>query len=60
MKKVIYVLLFILFIIQCNHENPPGWIDKDRLLNRQPDEWLSLGGNHLMQHFSPLEQINRE
>jgi quinohemoprotein ethanol dehydrogenase len=59
MKKVIYVLLFILCIIQCKQENPPGWIDKNRLMHRQPEEWLSLGGNHLMQHFSPLDQINR-
>ena len=60
MQKAIYVLLFILFTIQCKQEIPAGWIDKDRLLNRQPEEWLSLGGNHLMQHFSPLEQINRD
>ncbi|HET6541291.1 MAG TPA: PQQ-dependent dehydrogenase, methanol/ethanol family [Chryseolinea sp.] len=60
MKKVLYVLVFILFVINCKQQNPPGWIDKDRLLNRQPQEWLSLGGNHLMQHFSPLGQINRD
>ncbi len=35
-----------------------GWIDEDRLLNREAKDWLSLGGNHLQQHYSPLDQIN--
>ncbi len=39
---------------------PIGWIDKERLLNREAKDWLSLGGDHMMQHYSPLNQITKE
>ncbi len=35
-----------------------GWVDQERMLNRSAADWLTLGGNQDMQHFSPLEQIN--
>jgi hypothetical protein len=58
MGKILYPLLFFFSFISCKEQNPPGWIDEQRLLNRTPGEWLSLGGNHLMQHYSPLTDIN--
>jgi quinohemoprotein ethanol dehydrogenase len=60
MKKILYALAFILFIIQCKQQNPPGWIDHASLMERKPEEWLALGGNQMMQHFSPLQLINRD
>lgn len=60
MKKLIPFFVLLLFMIQCEKNNPPGWIDNDRLTKRKPDEWLSLGGNQFMQHYSPLNTINRE
>jgi quinohemoprotein ethanol dehydrogenase len=60
MKKGLCSLLFFISIMGCQHDRPAGWIDLKRLLNRQAGEWLALGGNHLMQHYSPLDQITPE
>lgn len=38
---------------------PEGWIDKNRLMNREAKDWLSVGGNFMQQHYSPLDKINR-
>lgn len=58
MGKLLLTILLFLSFTRCKQETPPGWIDEQRLLNRSPNEWLSLGGNHLMQHYSPLNGIN--
>lgn len=44
----------------CEKQTPKGWIDNERLRNREPKDWLSLGGNHMMQHYSPLNLIHKE
>lgn len=44
----------------CSKEKPMGWIDQQRMLNRAAADWLSLGGNQEMQHYSPLSQINAQ
>jgi quinohemoprotein ethanol dehydrogenase len=59
MRKSVIVLL-IAATSGCNNETPKGWIDEARLESREGKDWLSLGGNQKMQHFSPLEEINRE
>ena len=58
MKAYLITLLLLPVIISCNSNNPKGWIDEERLMNRGASDWLSLGGNHLQQHFSPLNQID--
>jgi quinohemoprotein ethanol dehydrogenase len=58
MRKITCALLLSLSIVGCNNEKPVGWIDKERLMSREAKDWLSLGGNHLMQHYSPLNEIN--
>lgn len=60
MRKIIYAIFLLTFIIRCKEEKPIGWIDEERLLNREAKDWLSLGGNHLMQHYSPLNKITIE
>jgi quinohemoprotein ethanol dehydrogenase len=60
MRKLWYTLLLFLTVFSCKDEKPKGWIDEKRLLSRSPNEWLSLGGNHMMQHFSPLNAINSQ
>ena len=60
MRKIVYHLLLFISIISCKEEKPKGWIDKYRLANRDAKDWLSLGGDHMMQHYSPLNQINKE
>ncbi|RIW18240.1 PQQ-dependent dehydrogenase, methanol/ethanol family [Algoriphagus lacus] len=61
MKKLTYVFLFVFFLVlSCKQEKPKGWIDYDRLANQDSKDWLTLGGNQMMQHFSPLSQINKE
>jgi len=60
MRKSCYAVLFFVFIISCKEEKPIGWIDNERLTNRDAKDWLSLGGDHMMQHYSPLNQITRE
>ena len=57
MKKLSTFLL-LLFVLSCSNEK--GWIDQQRLANQQAKDWLTLGGNQLMQHYSPLSKINKE
>ena len=59
MKNLIIITL-IISLLGCDKENPNGWIDHERLMNREAKDWLSLGGNYMMQHYSPLTEINKE
>lgn len=58
MKLIHIVITFCLFIVSCSGKK--GWIDKQRILSaaKEPQNWMSLGGNYQMQHFSPLSKIN--
>jgi quinohemoprotein ethanol dehydrogenase len=58
MKKLVWISFLILF--SCETKN--AWIDKDRVLNggEEPQNWLTLGGNYQMQHYSPLDKINKQ
>jgi quinohemoprotein ethanol dehydrogenase len=58
MRKLVYLFLLVISIISCKEEKPKGWIDQERLRNRAAEDWLTLGGNEQMQHYSPLNQIN--
>ena len=61
MKWVITILSIALSLQSCKNDiEGPGWIDEKRLINREPEDWLSLGGNYRQQHYSPLNQINAE
>lgn len=61
MKRPTYLVLFVFFLVlSCKEEKPKGWIDYDRLANQDSKDWLTLGGNQMMQHYSPLSQINKE
>jgi quinohemoprotein ethanol dehydrogenase len=39
-----------------------GWVDTHRIMQRdaEPENWLTLGGNYQMQHYSPLMKITAE
>ena len=58
MRKVVYLFLLFISVFSCKEEKPKGWIDQERLSNRAAEDWLTLGGNEQMQHYSPLNQIN--
>lgn len=60
LKNYKYFALLFVFAIGCRNEKPNAWIDQDRLRNREAADWLTTGGNQDMQHYSPLNQINRE
>ena len=51
------IFVFFLFLLFSCRQQPPGWIDEERLLNQRDEEWLTIGGNMQMQHFSPLSDI---
>jgi quinohemoprotein ethanol dehydrogenase len=59
MKISIIPLLFVV-LFSCQPEK--GWIDQDRVLNApsEPENWVTLGGNYQMQHYSPLKEINKQ
>jgi quinohemoprotein ethanol dehydrogenase len=59
MRKSVIVFLMVA-ASGCENETPKGWIDEERLERREGKDWLSLGGNQMMQHFSPLREINGE
>jgi len=59
MKRFNLFTVLIVVLMSCHEEKKPvGWIDNERLLHRAPEDWLSLGGNFEMQHYSPLNLIN--
>ena len=58
MKKSIYIILLLTITISCQEKKPTGWIDQERLSKQAAADWLTLGGNEQMQHYSPLNQIN--
>jgi len=60
MKNFISLIFLATMIVGCERTTPEGWIDKERLLNPEPKDWLSLGGNYKQQHYSPLNQIITE
>lgn len=53
------ICLFFLFI-SC--ETKKGWVDKERIIKAasEPENWITLGGNYQMQHYSPLSKINKQ
>ncbi len=57
MRKIVYTILILVSIVSCKDQKPRGWIDQERLSNQDPKDWLTLGGNQMMQHYSPLQQI---
>lgn len=60
MKKLVYTLFLFTLVISCKEEKPLGWIDEARILNRDAKDWVTLGGDYMMQHYSPLNLINIE
>ena len=58
MKPLCFIILIICFS-GCSNDRTHGWIDYERLLNREAKDWLTIGGNSMMQHYSPLNQINK-
>ncbi len=60
MRKIVYAVLLFVSFIGCKEEKPIGWIDYERLQNQDSKDWLTIGGNQMMQHYSPLNLINKE
>lgn len=60
MKKITLALLTILLVLSCSKEKSMGWIDHKRLVRQESKDWLAVGGNYKMQHYSSLNQINRD
>jgi quinohemoprotein ethanol dehydrogenase len=58
MKNLLY-LAILCVLIGCKKDRPKGWIDYERLADREAKDWLTLGGDHMMQHYSPLNQITK-
>src|SRR5690349_12270549 len=59
MKPSTCLLLLTLLVLSCQPKQK-AFIDKDRLLNYDASNWLTLGGNYQMQHYSPLDKINAD
>lgn len=59
-KNKLFLPLLIVATISCKKDKPTAWIDQERLNNQEAAEWLTTGGNQLMQHYSPLNKINRD
>ena len=60
MKNTLLSALVCLTAMACQSERPQGWIDMDQLLDPDPKDWLTLGGSHFEQHYSPLNLINKQ
>ena len=58
MKNILLCAVLSL-VFSCEPPKPNGWIDQQRLNNQLEKDWLTLGGNKLMQHYSPLNTINK-
>jgi len=60
MKSKLCRLSLLILLLGCREQKPKGWIDQDRLQNQVAADWLTTGGNQDMQHYSPLNEINKE
>src|SRR5689334_2949581 len=60
MNRLLLSLFLLILMFSCGEQKPIGWIDQERLSNRDAKDWLTLGGNQLMQHYSPLNQIDKD
>lgn len=61
MRKILNLFFAIILILSaCKQKQPVGWINYDRLANQDSKDWLTLGGNQMMQHYSPLNRITKE
>ncbi len=58
MKIYVSAIFLVCLVFSCKNENLPGWIDNNRIINRDAKEWVTLGGDYMQQHYSPLEEIN--
>lgn len=60
MLKTSGFLMIIMLLLSCQQK--PGWVDEKRILQAgsEPSNWMSLGGNYQMQHYSQLAKINKE
>ncbi|HTE30160.1 MAG TPA: PQQ-dependent dehydrogenase, methanol/ethanol family [Chryseolinea sp.] len=59
MKYSRLIILSTLIFSTCLKDERIAWIDANRLQNRDPSDWLSVGGNFMQQHYSPLDKVNR-
>jgi quinohemoprotein ethanol dehydrogenase len=60
MKKITFTFSIIMLLLAaCEQKKPAGWIDYERLAKQDAKDWLTLGGNQMMQHYSPLNTINK-
>lgn len=57
--RTLSILIFLLFI-SCDIKKSE--INKERIVNAasEPHNWMTLGGNYQMQHYSPLNKINKQ
>src|SRR5436190_10450681 len=62
MRLRLIPVFILLSLICCQKSRPAGWIDGERILNadKEPENWMSLGGNFSQQHYSSLALINAE
>jgi quinohemoprotein ethanol dehydrogenase len=61
MRKILNLFFTIILILSaCKQKQPVGWINYNRLANQDSKDWLTLGGNQMMQHYSPLTLITKE
>src|SRR6188508_1118375 len=62
MRTLSIFLFLFLFLLLNSCETKKAWIDKDRIIAAasEPNNWITLGGNYQMQHYSPLSRINKQ
>jgi quinohemoprotein ethanol dehydrogenase len=53
-------IVFLVLFISC--ETKRGLLDEERIIKAddESNNWLTLGGNYQMQHYSPLSKINKQ
>lgn len=61
MKEITrFLLIALILATACETQKPKGWIDYNRLADPDSKDWLTLGGNQMMQHYSPLNLITKQ
>jgi len=56
-KNLLYCFLMVL-IGSCHTGEKYGWVDRERLMKDNREDWVSAGGNYLQQHYSHLDRID--
>jgi quinohemoprotein ethanol dehydrogenase len=62
MRNKIVICVCLLWLACTTQRSSKGWLNEIRLTDTKGEasNWITLGGNYMQQHYSPLDEINAD